>query len=176
MSTASDRYARAMFGVSEERKSIDNDANALVALADAVENSPVLAQLLRDPRMQSERLGVLNALAEKISATPQIKALLRALDNAQRLPLLVGLAASFQRLADKHAGRVRGTVTSAVPLADAEQKSIATALSKQVGKSVTLEYKVDPALIAGVVAKVQDLTWDGSVRTQLQRMQQALRQ
>lgn len=174
-STAADqRYARALLQGNEAER--DQNAKTLNALAQAVGESAPLRQLLVDPRMKSERLNVLNALADKLGATASLKSLLRVLDENERLDILVGVAHSFARLADEGAGRTRGSVTTAAPLSDAEQKSIAAALTAKVGKTVTLEYKVDPTLIGGVVAKVQDLVWDGSVRTQLDRMRQALRQ
>lgn len=174
-STAADqRYARALL----QESSADRDQNAktLSDLAQAIGESAPLRQLLVDPRMKTERLDVLNAIADKLGATASLKSLLRVLDQAERLDILTGVAQSFARLADESADRTRGTVTTAAALSDTEQKSIATALTAKVGKAVTLEYKVDPSLIGGVVTKVQDLVWDGSIRTQLERMRQALNQ
>ena len=173
-STAADqRYARALLSETADR---DQNAKTLNALAQAVGESAPLRQLLVDPRMKTQRLDVLDAIADKLGATKSLKSLVRVLDQNERLDILVGVAHAFARLADEAAERTRGTVTTAAPLSDAEQKSIASALTDKVGKAVTLEYKVDPSLIGGVVAKVQDLVWDGSVRTQLDRMRQALRQ
>jgi F-type H+-transporting ATPase subunit delta len=44
------------------------------------------------------------------------------------------------------------------------------AISERTGREVRLELEVDPALIGGAVAKVGDLIFDGSVRTQLKQL------
>jgi F-type H+-transporting ATPase subunit delta len=174
-STAADqRYARALLEQSPADR--DHNAKTLRHLAQALGESAPLRQLLVDPRMKTERLTVLEAVVDKLGATQSLKSLLGVLDQNERLGILVGVAHAFARLADENADRTRGTVTTAAPLSDNEKKSIDAALTAKVGKQVTLEYKVDPSLIGGVVAKVQDLVWDGSVRTQLDRMRQALRQ
>ena len=65
--------------------------------------SAPLRQLLVDPRMKTERLDVLNAIADKLGATASLKSLLRVLDQAERLDILSGVAQSFARLADEAA-------------------------------------------------------------------------
>jgi F-type H+-transporting ATPase subunit delta len=58
-------------------------------------------------------------------------------------------------------------VTSAGPLDEAGQQRLRQALSERTGRDVTLEIQLDPTLIGGAVAKVGDLVFDGSLRTQL---------
>jgi F-type H+-transporting ATPase subunit delta len=170
-----DRYARALLEVTEERKETEKAAAALVALVEAQHKSKELSHVLADPRLKHERMAVLNALAEKVSAPAAIVSLLRTLDAAERLSDLGHISDAFGKLADAKAGRVRGTVTSAAELADAEKKKITDALAGTMGKQVTVDFKVDANLVGGVVVKIQDLVWDGSVRTQLERLRQTLR-
>ena len=65
------------------------------------------------------------------------------------------------------AGITKATVVSAAPLHEAARDRLASALSRRTGKQVELEVTVDPELLGGVVAKVGDLVFDGSLRTQL---------
>lgn len=169
------RYARALLEVTEERKETEKASQALQALVAARAHSKELQHVLADPRMKHERMAVLNAVADKVGAPAAVLSLLRALDAAERLEDMPEIAHAFTVLADAKAGRVRGEVTSAAELSDAEKKSISDALIAAVGKQVTLEFKVDAALIGGVSVKIQDLVWDGSVRTQLERLRQTLR-
>jgi F-type H+-transporting ATPase subunit delta len=62
---------------------------------------------------------------------------------------------------------VRATVASAVPLDKGVVGRIQAALQRLTGKQVTLEARVDPALIGGVVTTVGNIVLDGSIRTQL---------
>ena len=43
-----------------------------------------------------------------------------------------------------------------------------------VRKTVTIDFKVDPSLIGGMVAQVGDISYDASVRTRLDALQFAL--
>jgi F-type H+-transporting ATPase subunit delta len=51
---------------------------------------------------------------------------------------------------------------------------IKAALEKSTGKKVVLTLQQDPSLIGGVVTKIGDRVFDGSVKTQLNRIQDIL--
>ena len=179
-----ERYAHALLEVTEERKETSKVAEALDALAKAIATSAQLEQVILDPRMKADRVSVLLGLADaaakstagdKLQAPAALASLLRTLDAAERMHELSNVATAFRRLADRKAGRVRASVTSAAELGEAERKKLQAALSDTVGKDVAVDYHVDATLIGGVVVKVQDLVWDGSVRSQLERMRQTLR-
>ena len=173
MSIAADRYARALLEVSGAQDA-DAASKALDALAHALRDSKDLNVVMADPRLAPERMSVLNALAEKVQAPTALLQFLKVLDESDRLRDLPAIAAAFRKLADAKAGRVRGEVTSAVALSDGDKQALHAALEREAGKKVSIEYKVDPALIGGVVSRVEDLVWDGSVRTQLARLKQTL--
>ena len=92
--------------------------------------------------------------------------------DRQRIAILPMVAREMRAMVDEHAGRVLATVTSAKPLADDVAGRISGALEKATGKKIELDRKEDPSLVGGVVAQVGDLVWDGSVRTQLERMRE----
>lgn len=169
-----ERYARALLEVTEERKETDKAAAQLGALGQAIESAQDLAQVLHDPRFKDERLAVFEALGQKLGASNTVSSLLRTLAAAERLHELPDVAAAFSRLADEQSGRVRATVSSAVALDDGDKKGVQAALESSTGKQVVIEFTTDPSLLGGVVVKMQDLVWDGSVRTQLERMRASL--
>jgi len=70
---------------------------------------------------------------------------------------------------------VRATVVSAAPLSDKELKKLGDAIAAMTGGTIVLDAKTDPALIGGVVAQVGATQFDGSLRTQLERMRDALK-
>lgn len=172
MSIAADRYARALLDVTGVET--DKAAQALDGLAAAVETNAELGVVMNDPRLQEQRIAVLSALAEKLAAPASLTQFLQVLADSDRLRDLSAIASSFRRLADHKAGRVRGEVTSAVALSDADKQALQAALERETGKKIVFEFKVDAALLGGVVSRVEDLVFDGSVRTQLERLKQTL--
>ena len=84
------------------------------------------------------------------------------------------LAAAFRERLLAHQNIVRAEVTSAAPLSPEKTKALEDSLSKVTGKKVELSVSVDPELLGGVVAKIGSTVYDGSVKTQLERMRQEL--
>jgi F-type H+-transporting ATPase subunit delta len=92
--------------------------------------------------------------------------------EAERLPYLPGIARELRALVDQKAGRIHAEVTSAVALQADHVSKIQSALERLSGKAVVLETRHDPDLLGGVVAKIGDVVYDGSVRTQLELMRE----
>ena len=65
-------------------------------------------------------------------------------------------------------------VTSAVELSSEQQAEISASLEKRLARKVKLNCNVDPALVAGVLIKAGDIVIDGSVRSKLDRLADAL--
>jgi F-type H+-transporting ATPase subunit delta len=73
-----------------------------------------------------------------------------------------------------HLGIVHAEVTTAAPLPDGQLKAVQQALSGATGKQVTVTPRVNPAIIGGVVAKVDSTVYDGSVVRQLERIRRKM--
>ena len=54
------------------------------------------------------------------------------------------------------------------------QARLADALGKVTGRTVTVNARVDPAIVGGVVARVGSLVFDGSVVRQIERLRERL--
>ncbi len=65
-------------------------------------------------------------------------------------------------------------VRSAVPLDEARRAKLAAALSKATGRTVEVKVVVDPSVIGGIVARLGDEVYDGTVRTRLREVRQRL--
>jgi F-type H+-transporting ATPase subunit delta len=94
--------------------------------------------------------------------------------SKDRIGYLSQIEETYRRLADDLSGVLRATVTSAVALDEAQKQAIGASLEKQTGKKVALNVNVDPRLIGGVQAEIGGRLFDGSVRTQLQRIEESL--
>ena len=69
---------------------------------------------------------------------------------------------------------MRAEVTTASPIGPDRAQAIERGLAKATGRTVRLGVRTDPALIGGVVARIGDTIYDGSVTTQLERMKKRL--
>lgn len=65
-------------------------------------------------------------------------------------------------------------VTSALPLTAEEKESVKQDVLAQVGDQATVTFRVDPAILGGLIVRVGDKVLDGSVSGQLESMRQSL--
>jgi len=174
--TSANRYAKALFDVALEEKNdlaqIDRDLQAVVAMMSA---SPELADASgRSGVTDAARQSLMEAVADKMSLSAPVKKLLVLLVQSRKPAFIPELAVAFRERLLKHQNIVRAEVTSAVALSPEKTKALADSLGKVTGKQVDLSVRVDPELLGGVVATIGSTVYDGSVRTQLQRLRQEL--
>ena len=79
----------------------------------------------------------------------------------------------YRDIADEAAGRVRASISTPYPLSKDEQKQLTAALARATGKTIELQTSEDPSLLGGVVAKVGNRLFDGSLKTQLELLRKA---
>ena len=87
---------------------------------------------------------------------------------------LRGIQVSASAIRDEQLGRIRVVVTSAYALTGDQQKTIAAKLGQTLGKEVVLEEKVDPSLLGGILIRVGDQVFDGSVLGKMSAIRNAV--
>jgi F-type H+-transporting ATPase subunit delta len=170
------RYARAILELASEQKQVERVTKELADVAAMWNGSVELRELFSNPGFGVEaRKAVLTDLAARAGVLPLVKNSVLYLADRNRLNALPQIAEAFHALAERQAGTVRAEVTSAAPLADAYYSQLQRALEQATGKKVAIEKKTDPALIAGVVTRVGDQVFDGSIRTRLADLKESLK-
>jgi F-type H+-transporting ATPase subunit delta len=158
-----------------ESNSVESFNAELTRINDTLDANRNLSALLSNPAYGADaKREILREVAVKLSVSPMINNFLLLLLDRNRITCLPQIAASYAKLADELSGVVRPVVTSGMPLADQQVADIKSALEKSTGKKVELTVQVDPSLIGGVVTKIGDRVFDGSVKTQLNRIQDIL--
>ena len=174
--TSANRYAKALFDVALQEQAdlaqVDRDLQAVVAM---IEASPDLAQASnRGTVTEEKRKSLIEAVSKAMTLTAPVTKLLVLLAQSRKLNLLPDLEQAYRERLLAHQNIVRAEVTSAAPLSPDKTKALEESLAKVTGKKVELSVSVDPELLGGVVATIGSTVYDGSVRTQLQRMRQEL--
>lgn len=172
---AARRYARALFSLARDAGRVDAVGVELDRLAAQFEEHPPLhAALFRPLHPASERRGVLRAVCERLECGVEVRNFLLFLVDQRRLIDFDAIRGEYARLADEAAGRMRAEVVAASALQDAQADRLRRALSQHTGRDVELDVRIDPSLIGGAIAKVGDLVFDGSLRTQLSQLRDTL--
>ena len=169
------RYARAMMRIGEETHTYEKLGRELRSLAGAMNLSQELTQTLANPAIpRSDRRKVLEAVAVRVGGSKLTVHLAFLLLDRERVAALPDVARELDAMIDDKVGRVRAEVVSAEPLSPAQEGQLKKVLEQASGRSVQMEKRQDPELLGGVVAKVGDVLYDGSLRSQLERMRQTL--
>jgi F-type H+-transporting ATPase subunit delta len=169
------RYAQALLDLGVEQGTLDRLVDEVGTVAAAWEASPELQNALENPLVaHAAKKAVISELAEQIGATPTTKHALLLLVDRRRTKALPYVARQLRELADARKGVVRAEVTAAAPLAEAYYTRLQAQLEKMTGQRVVIDRKTDPTLIAGVVTRIGDRILDGSLRTRLQSIRDAI--
>jgi F-type H+-transporting ATPase subunit delta len=173
--TAASRYAKALLDVvatDAEAGVIERD---LVRIAGTVSGHAELRQALTTPSVPvAARRRLIGAIADRENLSAASRRLLDLLAERDRLGMLDELLAVYRERLLARRRIQRAEVRSAAPLSPEVTAAIGTRLGAATGTTVEVDAVVDPTLIGGVVTTVGSTVYDGSVRTQLDKLRKQL--
>ena len=174
--SVSRRYARALFALAVEDGSHERVAEELDAVAQALRASNEARTLVENPGYtQAQRHALIDLLEKQLSLSPLVAQFLRLLVDRHRLVELSSIALAYREMVDEKVGRVRATVTSARALSDDELRRLRDAFGELTRHSIVLDSQTDPKIVGGLVAQVGPHVFDGSIKTQLERLRRELK-
>lgn len=169
-------YAAALFENTRE-KGADPVAieRELVGVKRLLQDHKELRVVLLSPAVSLvEKNAVIEAVSKAASLSLNAERFLALLAKKGRLGFLSEILVAHEELRAQSAGSSRGMVRSADPLSADELTELEAIMKKKLGRAVSLAVETDPSLIAGLSVTVGGVTYDGSVRAQLERAQAAL--
>lgn len=171
--TIARNYAEALFELGEKAGESELYAELMDAVAAAVETEPTVQGVLMSPRVTKAAKAKLLAAALP-DAPREFVAFLQAVVKRGRQGLFREIATAYLDLLDIKLNRVRAGVTLATAPNDAMRQAIARGLQAALGKEVIPTYRVDPEILGGVVVRVGDRVYDGSVRRKMLRLRRQM--
>ena len=177
VSGVSGRYATALFELARDENSIDAVKADLDRFAAMLDESADLKRLVRSPVFAAEaQLKALSAVLEKAEITGVSANFLKVLTANRRLFAVSEVIRAFNALVAKFKGEATADVTVAETLSDKNLEALKAALKSVTGKDVTLDVKVDPSIIGGLVLKLGSRMVDSSLRTKLNSIKNAMKE
>ena len=170
------RYATALFDLAKDGNTLDRVASDLGGLVRMMDESRDLRRLIESPVItRADQSSGILAIADKAGLDALTGRFLGVLAEQRRLFALPGIAKAFNTMLAAHKGEVAAEVVSAVKLGAADLETLKNSIAAFVGQAVTVETRVDPALLGGVVVRVGSRMLDASLRTKLQQLEMALK-
>ena len=141
----------------------------LLSSQDEVRN--ILGSSVYDINVRKE---IVSGIGEKAGFDKLTLNFLKLVIELGKFKALVKSEGPFMQKIRKASGKVKAEVTVAVNPSQENLGRIKERLNKLMEKDVEITVKVDPSILGGVIAKVEDKVFDGSIKTQLERIRRIL--
>ena len=158
-------YAEALLALAAKHQ--DPEAwGGMIDVTAAAVSTPSIEAVLMTPRVPRDQKIAL--MREGLQDYPRPFSLfIAAVIRRGRTMLLGQIADEYHALVDVKLNRVRAGVTVARDVDALARQVIVERLSKAIGKNVIAGFTTDPALLGGVVVRIGDRIYDGSLRKRL---------
>ncbi|MBC7334693.1 MAG: ATP synthase F1 subunit delta [Clostridia bacterium] len=169
------RYAQAYFELMAEKGLLDRAEEDLKAVVDLAQEVPEFARLLNHRGIPAaEKKDLLRRLfAAQVS--PLTLNFLLLLCDRRREALLPAIHRHFGALVLEARGVVEVEVRAAVSLSEEQIQALQASLSRVTGRAVHLRQRLEPGLLGGLVVKVGDRVFDGSIAGRLNRLKEHIK-
>lgn len=169
------RYATALLELGVETNSLDQLVDELGRAAQAYEASGELRVAFEDPLVNIQaKKAILHEIAERLGVGQTTKNALGLLLERRRIRALPAIAGRLRELADAKRGIVRAEVHAAMPLPEEYFEKLQRELERISGRRIALERKLDPSLVCGVIVRVGDTVYDGSLVARVRQMKETM--
>ena len=170
------RYASALFDLASEAGTVTAVESDLDRLEAALAESAELRALIRNPEVSRDQLGkVMSGIGAHLGLADLTKNFLGVLAANRRVADLPATIRAFHAIAAAQRGEVSAEVASAHALTDEQLAALETRLRAREGRTVKFKTRVDPDLLGGLVVTVGSKRIDGSIRTRLNSLAQAMK-
>ena len=172
----SGRYALALFELANEQKKLEAVGRDLAAVAQALAESDAFKALTTSPLVgRDEAVKAVEATARAMQLDTITGNFLGVLAKNRRLGQLPGVIRAFNTLSARHRGELTAEIVSAHTLDDDQVEALKQKLRTRMGRDINVDLRVDPAILGGLVVKIESQMIDGSIRTKLNNLAQAMK-
>lgn len=170
------RYATALFDLAERSDAFDQVRNDLARFQAMVADSADLARVLASPVIgREDQVKAIDAVMERAAIGDLTRRFVNVVAANRRLLALGDMIRVFGALLAARRGEMTAEIVSAQPLGSAQRGALEDALRRSVGANVSIEARVEPGILGGLIVKVGSRMVDSSLRTKLQKLQTALK-
>jgi F-type H+-transporting ATPase subunit delta len=173
--TVARKYAKALLEIGRREKNLEFLGNDLERLGELFQENKELRVVLFSPFYPApRRTAIAQSVGEALGLSPTTLQFLKLLIERDRMDHFPAIARSYKGLCDEVSNRLRASLTSALELPSSLVGEIQKQLESTTGKQVILSAQKDPSLIGGVVTKIGNIIYDGSLKTQLLKVKENL--
>jgi F-type H+-transporting ATPase subunit delta len=171
------RYASALFDLADTAKALDQVAGGLDSFRKLLAESPDLSRLIASPVVgRALKAKAILAVLDAADIGGLTRSFIGTVASNGRAGELPAMIAAFLAELARRRGETTATVTSAVPLSPEQVQQLTDTLRRMLGDAkVSIDARVEPDILGGLLVKVGSRLFDSSIRSKLQRLQLAMK-
>ncbi len=168
-------YAKALMMIAQNKHDEPDGYLNFLRLVDKIMSEDWMEKFVTMPNVSvSARRDVIEEISDKFDLNETLKKFMIFLVDNGRIDKFSYIVKAFGRICDELHGRIAGTAFFAVDMSEDDKTDIKNSIEQITGKHITLDYKVDSAILGGIVVYAGNVVYDGSVRHLLNRLKQEL--
>ena len=169
------RYAKALIEIARDENAYDQYGRELRSALGVFTGSPELTKFLLNPMYKlDERIALMDKVSESIALSPYVVKFFRVLVQTRKISILPEIVDAYSWLEDEYTGRLRVFVESPVDLDPSVFDDIKNKVAATIGKNIVICYEKKPELLGGLVLRIENTVFDGSLKTQLQLVKEKI--
>lgn len=168
-------YAKALMMIAQNRHDEpDSYLNSLRSV-DEIMSEDWMKKFVAMPNVSVfVRRDVFREISDEFGLSDILKKFMVFLVDNDRIDKFSYIVKAFGKICDELYGRISGTAFFAVDMSEDDKTDIKNSIEQITGKHITLDYKVDSAILGGIVVYAGNVVYDGSVRHLLNKLKQEL--
>ncbi len=170
------KYAKGLFTAAKELNKTKEFGEELNQIKDLLISMPEVLSALQNPIYPPDiKMEIIEEILKVVKIDLEIQRFLKLLVERRRIQYIREIVTMYQELLDEELNIARGEIITAYPLSEEEKKELEEALKNYLKKEVILESKVDEGIIGGIKIRIGDLIFDGTLKTQLNKMKEIIK-
>jgi F-type H+-transporting ATPase subunit delta len=176
MASVTSTYARALADVVfAQRLDPGKTLQETQSLSQLVASSQQLREVWEAPSIPAEQKhALLDAIVSRTRLSRSVRNFVAVLIDHRRIKFLEPIVKEFEQELNRRMGFVEAQIVSARELGAAERNTLEAQVEKLTGHKVRARYAQDGSILGGAVVKIGSTIYDGSVKGQLERIQEAI--
>ncbi len=162
------RYAQALLDSAMEKNNIEPVFSDVGLVLSSINQSSELRRVLENPVIKSEtKISILNEIYRG-KITEETAEFLKFIVDKKREDLMPSIMEKFIQIYNEHFGLADAEVRTAFNFSEEQKQGLKTKLENIIKKKIKINFQIDPHVIGGFVARVDDTVFDASVKHQLE--------